>query len=243
MDPALDVIVVGGGLAGLTAARELGHRGRRVLLLEARERLGGRTWVSSFAGVDVEFGGAFVHWSQPHLWAEVTRYGLGIVELPDADRAFLRRDDGIEELDETVFSQLNDAFELLCAGTEAYLAEPMTIPRGPAAEERGSRLDRRADRRPRPRPSEPGPARRAVRRPELGAERPRGLPDDRPVVRPRRLRWADGLRYERPMGVRRRNRHPGRRDAPRRARGRAPRHAGRGDRAGRDGRDRSYDGR
>ena len=135
MDPALDVIVVGGGLAGLTAARELGHRGRRVLLLEARERLGGRTWVSSFAGVDVEFGGAFVHWSQPHLWAEITRYGLGIVELPDADRAFLRRDDGIEELDEKVSAQLNDAFELLCAGTEAYLAEPMTIPRGPAAEE------------------------------------------------------------------------------------------------------------
>jgi monoamine oxidase len=135
MDPALDVIVVGGGLAGLTAARELGHRGRRVLLLEARERLGGRTWVSSFAGVDVELGGAFVHWSQPHLWAEITRYGLGIVELPDADRAFLRRDDGIEELDETVFGQLNDAFELLCAGTEAYLTQPMTIPRGPAAEE------------------------------------------------------------------------------------------------------------
>ena len=135
MDPALDVIVVGGGLAGLTAARELGHRGRRVLLLEARERLGGRTWVSSFAGVDVEFGGAFVHWSQPHLWAEITRYGLGIVELPDADRAFLRRDDGIEELDENVSAQLNDAFGLLCAGTEAYLAEPMTIPRGPAAEE------------------------------------------------------------------------------------------------------------
>ena len=135
MDPALDVIVVGGGLAGLTAARELGHRGRRVLLLEARERLGGRTWVSSFAGVDVEFGGAFVHWSQPHLWAEITRYGLGIVELPDADRAFLRRDDGIEELDEKVYTQLNDAFELLCAGTEAYLSEPMTIPRGPAAEE------------------------------------------------------------------------------------------------------------
>jgi monoamine oxidase len=136
MDPALDVIVVGGGLAGLTAARELGHCGRRVLLLEARERLGGRAWLSSFAGVDVEFGGAFVHWSQPHLWAEITRYGLRIVELPDADRAFLRRDDGIEELDaEAAFTQLNDAFELLCAGTEAYLAEPMSIPEGAAAEE------------------------------------------------------------------------------------------------------------
>ena len=135
MEPAVDVIVVGGGLAGLTAARELGRRGRSVLLLEARERLGGRVWVSPFAGVDVEMGGAFVHWSQPHLWAEVTRYGLGIVELPETDRALLRRDDGIEELDEKAFLELNEALERLCAGTEAYLAEPMSIPEGAAAVE------------------------------------------------------------------------------------------------------------
>ena len=135
MEPAVDVIVVGGGLAGLAAARELGRRGRSVLLLEARERLGGRVWVSSFAGVDVEMGGAFVHWSQPHLWAEVTRYGLGIVELPETDRALLRRDDGIEELDEKAFLELNEALERLCAGTEAYLAEPMSIPEGAAAVE------------------------------------------------------------------------------------------------------------
>lgn len=135
MEPAVDVAVVGGGLAGLTAARELGQRGRSVVLLEGRDRLGGRAWLSSFAGVDVEMGGAFVHWSQPHLWAEITRYGLGIVELHETERALLRRDDGIEELDEKALLDLNDALERLCAGTEAYLAEPMSIPEGAAAVE------------------------------------------------------------------------------------------------------------
>ena len=128
MEPAVDVAVVGGGLAGLTAARELGRRGRNVLLLEGRDRLGGRAWVSSFAGVDVEMGGAFVHWTQPHLWAEVTRYGLNIVELPEAEKAFLRRDTGVEELSAYVFVALNDSFERLCHGAEALIPEPMSIP-------------------------------------------------------------------------------------------------------------------
>ena len=132
MEPAVDVVVIGGGLAGLTAARELGRRGRKVLLLEARERLGGRAWVSSFAGVDVEMGGTFVHWSQPHLWAEVTRYGLGVVELPEPERAFLRRDDGIEEM-AADFAGLNTSFERLCEGAQALVPEPMSIPESPEA--------------------------------------------------------------------------------------------------------------
>jgi monoamine oxidase len=135
MEPAVDVAVVGGGLAGLTAARELGRRGRNVLLLEARDRLGGRAWVSSFAGVDVEMGGAFVHWTQPHLWAEVTRYGLGIVELPEPEKAFLRRDDGVEELSADAFIALNESFERLCHGAVAFLPEPMSIPENPEAVE------------------------------------------------------------------------------------------------------------
>ncbi|HET7516586.1 MAG TPA: FAD-dependent oxidoreductase [Actinomycetes bacterium] len=81
-----DVIVIGGGLAGLTAARELRNAGRRVLVLEARDRLGGRAFTSQFAGTEVELGGAFVHWFQPHIFAELTRYGIGLSVPPEPTR-------------------------------------------------------------------------------------------------------------------------------------------------------------
>jgi len=75
-----DVIVVGAGFAGVTAARDIAHRGLRVLLLEARPRLGGRTFTSSFAGHSVDLGGTWIGWSQPFVWAERMRYGIEIEE-------------------------------------------------------------------------------------------------------------------------------------------------------------------
>jgi monoamine oxidase len=82
-----DVIVIGGGFAGVTAARECAQRGRAVLLLEARDRLGGRTWSAGWDGWQIEYGGAWVHWHQPHTFSEITRAGLAITLGPDADRA------------------------------------------------------------------------------------------------------------------------------------------------------------
>ena len=45
-----DVVIVGGGFAGVTAARESALRGRKTVLLEGRERLGGRTWSTDWDG-------------------------------------------------------------------------------------------------------------------------------------------------------------------------------------------------
>jgi len=84
---AHDVIVVGGGFAGVTAAREVALRGRSVLLLEARGRLGGRTWSAEWDGIPIEYGGAWVHWHQPHTWSEITRAGLPVELSADAQRA------------------------------------------------------------------------------------------------------------------------------------------------------------
>src|SRR5262249_44574202 len=63
-----DVIVVGAGLAGLTAARELLRAGRSVLVLEARRRVGGRTLNHKIGGGNIaEVGGEWVGPTQDHL--------------------------------------------------------------------------------------------------------------------------------------------------------------------------------
>lgn len=79
-----DAIVIGGGFAGCTASREIARAGKKVLVLEARNRVGGRTLSATVGGHAFEFGGTWIHWSQPHVWAEVTRYGLGITASPGA---------------------------------------------------------------------------------------------------------------------------------------------------------------
>ncbi|KAH6659085.1 hypothetical protein BKA67DRAFT_685682 [Truncatella angustata] len=74
---AYDVIVIGSGFAGLIAARDISqHSKAKVLLLEARDRIGGRTWTARVDNEDIEMGGTWVHWNQPHVYTELHRYGI-----------------------------------------------------------------------------------------------------------------------------------------------------------------------
>ncbi|MFY2791631.1 flavin monoamine oxidase family protein [Rhodococcus sp. MALMAid1271] len=83
------VIVVGAGFAGLTATRELENAGYEVTVYEARDRIGGRAWTDSrLGGHQLEMGATWVHWMQPFVWTEITRYSQKIYPSPDIDNAY-----------------------------------------------------------------------------------------------------------------------------------------------------------
>ncbi len=55
------VLVVGAGMAGLTAAQHLKNCGAEVIVLEARSRIGGRIWTDETLGVPVDLGATWIH--------------------------------------------------------------------------------------------------------------------------------------------------------------------------------------
>jgi monoamine oxidase len=82
-----DVLVIGAGAAGLNAARLLAQAGRRVAVLEARDRVGGRIWTLSETAnnssheLPVELGAEFIHGLPAETWSLVSEANLSTYEL------------------------------------------------------------------------------------------------------------------------------------------------------------------
>ncbi|MGM1065121.1 flavin monoamine oxidase family protein, partial [Saccharothrix sp. Mg75] len=120
-----DAIVVGAGFAGAIAARQLRAAGLNTLVLEARDRIGGRTWTESFVGQRVEMGGQFVDSSQQLVTAELARYNIPVSSGLTPARAIMPAPGGFSSysLEEMVTRQ-GSLLERMFAGTEDYFPAP-----------------------------------------------------------------------------------------------------------------------
>ena len=129
-----DTVVIGAGFAGLVAARDLIEAGRTVVVLEARDRPGGRTYSSTFPGTDVviDLGAEWFDPARHHfLAAEVARYGAKFVEADKggASRWFLdgRHSDGDEPDGLIDMNELEEVLNRLRADiTQVVFAEGFT---------------------------------------------------------------------------------------------------------------------
>lgn len=88
-----DVVIVGAGAAGTTAANELNKAGLSVVVLEARDRVGGRLWTDVVDGAMLEIGGQWVSPDQEALKETISELGLETYRrYREGDSVYIGRD-------------------------------------------------------------------------------------------------------------------------------------------------------
>jgi monoamine oxidase len=98
-DTRADVIVIGAGAAGLAAARRLTDAGKRVIVLEARDRIGGRVWTDRTAGLPLDMGASWIHGTEDNpVQALVEAQDINTA-VTDYDNMTAFRTDGSEWTD------------------------------------------------------------------------------------------------------------------------------------------------
>ena len=85
LDIETEMVIIGAGAAGLAAASALAGSGRRVLVLEARDRIGGRIWTQQLPDLvaPIEYGAEFIHGHAPATMSILRKGGKAAVESVD----------------------------------------------------------------------------------------------------------------------------------------------------------------
>jgi len=107
-----DVVIVGAGAAGLMAARELVRAGKRVVILEASHRVGGRmlTLFETRAGMPIELGAEFIHGDAPVTTRLLDEARLATVRVTGEH---VRSDDGELSPQGPIWSRMGRVFALM----------------------------------------------------------------------------------------------------------------------------------
>ncbi|MFI9202312.1 flavin monoamine oxidase family protein [Streptomyces sp. NPDC053048] len=120
-----ETLVVGAGMAGLRAARELDRAGHGVIVLEARDRVGGRLWTSEWQGLRIDLGASWIHGVDDNPVAALAReagaatalYDVGTLDYADQAGTVSYAADG-RRLTPEETRQLST--DLTAAGAELY---------------------------------------------------------------------------------------------------------------------------
>lgn len=122
-----DVVVIGAGAAGLTAANDLRKAGLSVAVLEARDRVGGRLWTDTIEGAMLEIGGQWVSPDQQALIDTVAELGLSTFSrYREGDSVYVGPDGTVSRFTGDVFPVAPDTaaeIERITAELDAMVAE------------------------------------------------------------------------------------------------------------------------
>ena len=128
-----DVIIIGAGMAGLAAARELGRAGLSVCILEARERVGGRVFTvhDPACAVPIELGAEFIHGRAREIWDPLEKAKIKVSEVEGdswcISEGRLSSCDFFEEVD-SILHKMDDSVpdESFSAFLQRRFGEPRT---------------------------------------------------------------------------------------------------------------------
>lgn len=115
LSTSADVLVLGAGIAGLAAARTLTDKGLSVIVLEARNRIGGRLWTDSSLGLPLDLGASWIHGVNGNPITKLAK-DFGVRTVPtDGENAIEFAADG-SELPDGDWEEMEALFEEIYEG-------------------------------------------------------------------------------------------------------------------------------